>query len=55
MTRSLPTRARISRIVCSAKSPSRQVPRQPQALVTKLASIVLPSRVWVTSGWNCRP
>ena len=30
-------------IVCSAKSPSRQVPRQPQTLVRKLASIVLPS------------
>ena len=29
------------------------MPRQPQALVRKLARIVLPSGVCVTSGWNC--
>ena len=55
ITRSLPTRRRISSIACSAKSPSRQVPWQWQMSVRKLASTALPSGVCVTSGWNCRP
>ena len=45
-----PLRSRTRAMVCSAKSPSRHVPVQPQTFVRKFARIVLPSGVCVTSG-----
>ena len=48
-------RSRICSIDSLAKSPSFQVPVQPQTAVRKLCSMWLPSGVCVTSGWNCTP
>ena len=48
----LPTFSRIALIDSSTKESIFQSPQHPQILRTKLYSILEPSTVWSTSGWN---
>ena len=42
-------------MLSSMKLLTVQLPWQPHTLKRKFLSIVLPSGVWATSGWNCSP